>query len=132
MTKRKSSVSEVSSAVSLPDGWENLDVQWLVTENTLGSKYVCLLRCVYVPGGRARHRMHMHPNGEEFLYVIRGRLEYIVDGETITLGPEEFIYVPPNTPHSCRNASPTEICEIIGGYAGAPSWEKVGEISVEE
>lgn len=131
MIKRKSSLSEAPSDATVREGWENLDIKWLVTEDILGSKYACFGRVVYAPGGRALHRTHIHPNAEEFLYVIRGRLEYIVEGETITLGPEEFIYVPPNTRHSCRNVSPTEICEAIWSYAGAPSWEKAGEIAKE-
>ena len=76
MTKRKTSLAEVPSDVRLrPEGgWVNLDVKWLVDENRLGSKYACFGRTVFAPGGEARHQMHTHPNAEEILYVIRGRL----------------------------------------------------------
>jgi len=134
VTKRKISLSEVPSDVRLrpEDGWVGLDVKWLVDENRLGSKYACFGRTVFAPGGQAKHKMHVHPNAEEFLYVLRGRLEYVIGGDTITLGPEEMCYIPPNTPHSCVNASAFELCEVIFGYAGAPSLEKAGYIEVKE
>jgi quercetin dioxygenase-like cupin family protein len=134
LAKRKTSLSEVTSDVRLrpEDGWVNLDVKWLVDEKSFGSKYACFGRTVFAPGGKAQHQMHIHPNAEEMLYVLRGRLEYIIGGDTITVGPEEICYTPPNTPHMCRNVSTTELCEVVFVYAGAPSLEKAGYVEVKD
>ena len=32
---------------------------------------------------------HYHPYSEEFLFLVRGRVEVSVDGETVELGPNE-------------------------------------------
>ena len=134
MQKRKTNLASVASDVKLKpeDGWVDLDVKWLVDKNRLGSKNACLGRTIFAPGGRSAHQMHVHPHAEEILYVIRGRLEYIIDGEKIFLGPEEICYVPANVPHGCKNVSTTELCEVIFVYAGAPSLEEAGYVEVPE
>lgn len=134
MTKRKTSLAEVPSDVELtPEhGWVNLDVKWLVDQHRLGSKYACFGRVVFAAGGEAKHAMHVHPNAEEILYVIRGRVEYVIGGNTITLGPEEVCYIPPNIPHMCRNLSTIECCEAVFMYAGAASLKGAGYVEAKE
>lgn len=42
---------------------------------------------------------HSHPN-EQWIYVLEGVMELIVDGERHTAHPGELIYIPANTVHS--------------------------------
>jgi mannose-6-phosphate isomerase-like protein (cupin superfamily) len=42
--------------------------------------------------------------GEEFVYVLAGRIELVVDGESVVLGPGDSAYYRADVPHSFRNA----------------------------
>jgi quercetin dioxygenase-like cupin family protein len=42
---------------------------------------------------------HSHPN-EQWIYVLEGEMELIVDGMTHTASQGELIYIPANTIHS--------------------------------
>ena len=44
-------------------------------------------------------KTHAHPN-EQFMIVLKGRAKWIVGDEEKILGPGEFVYDPPNVPHS--------------------------------
>ena len=43
--------------------------------------------------------VHHHPH-EEVNYVLAGKLVFMCDGETKTLGPGDVIRIPPNKPHN--------------------------------
>ncbi|HCR1139871.1 TPA: cupin domain-containing protein [Klebsiella aerogenes] len=43
--------------------------------------------------------VHHHPH-EEVNYVIAGKLDFMCDGETKTLGPGDAIRIPPNKLHN--------------------------------
>lgn len=49
------------------------------------------------PAGKASEP-HSHPN-EQWIYVLDGVMELIVDGERHTAHPGEVIYIPANTVH---------------------------------
>lgn len=51
-----------------------------------------------IPAGSVAS-VHHHPH-EEVNYVIEGKLDFMCDGETTTLGPGEAIRIPPNKPHN--------------------------------
>jgi quercetin dioxygenase-like cupin family protein len=42
---------------------------------------------------------HIHPKGSETFYIIDGDYKFILDGESLTGGPEDVIFVPKGTPH---------------------------------
>lgn len=53
----------------------------------------------------ARHGNDEGHPGEEFLYVLRGMVELVVDGdEAMTLGPGDSAYYPSALPHAYANA----------------------------
>lgn len=58
----------------------------------------------YVEFTDRESRMHQHP-GEEFVYVIAGRLHVTVGDETDTLGPGDAMYFESAVPHSYRGAA---------------------------
>ncbi len=128
MTSPLHSLSEISSDVRLrrDDGWVDMDVRWLVTDETFGARHHVLGRTIFMPGGG--HLAHKHPNAEEILYILRGRLCTTIGDETFFMGPEDVCYVPPDTLHVMRNLSPTEPCEVIFVYGGAPSLAVAGYV----
>ncbi|MBT3350308.1 MAG: cupin domain-containing protein [Nitrospinaceae bacterium] len=44
---------------------------------------------------------HAHEN-EQISHVLKGHLRFVVDGETIEIGPGESLLIPPNARHSAE------------------------------
>jgi uncharacterized RmlC-like cupin family protein len=90
---------------------QNLDTFEGVSAQSAGSKGLCLHVVTIPPGGSARP--HLHENHESSVYVISGRAGmWYGEGlhEHVWMGPGDFLYIPPNTPHLPYNASDTEPC----------------------
>lgn len=47
---------------------------------------------------------HSHP-WEQTNFVIEGELDFLVDGERISLGPYDALEIPPEVPHASRAVS---------------------------
>ncbi|CAN5177688.1 helix-turn-helix domain-containing protein [soil metagenome] len=56
----------------------------------------------------------------EFVYVIDGHLELVLEEGTTTLGPADAMTFPGRTPHTWRNHSATERCEVLWVLSPAP------------
>lgn len=55
---------------------------------------------------------HKHP-GEEIIYVLKGRLQYLVEGQgPITLGAGQVLFVPYGKPHSAVNVGQEPAAEL--------------------
>jgi mannose-6-phosphate isomerase-like protein (cupin superfamily) len=59
------------------------------------------------PGGR-RPPPHRHTNCSEAYFVLEGRVTVVVEGDDLTLGPEQFVLVPRGTAHTFGNAGEVE------------------------
>lgn len=59
------------------------------------------------PGGR-RPPAHRHTNCSEAYFVLDGSVSVMVEGDDLTLGPEQFVLVPRGTAHTFGNAGETE------------------------
>jgi quercetin dioxygenase-like cupin family protein len=44
---------------------------------------------------------HSHEN-EQISHVLKGRLRFVVDGETIEVGPGDILLIPPHAAHSAE------------------------------
>lgn len=67
-------------------------------------------RVHFAPGAVAPR--HKHPF-EEIIYVLRGRLEYRLDGQSpITLGPSDVLFVPYGKPHAAVNVGKEPAAEL--------------------
>jgi quercetin dioxygenase-like cupin family protein len=42
---------------------------------------------------------HAHPELEQAFFVLQGKAEVEIEGETAIVGPEDFIFLPPGTVH---------------------------------
>lgn len=63
------------------------------------------------PSGAAFTR-HTHP-GEEVAYVLKGTIEYQLDGEApVTLRTGDSLFIPAGTIHAARNAGTGEASEL--------------------
>lgn len=45
---------------------------------------------------------HFHPNEEQFVLVLDGKLRMVLDGEVKEIGPGDLIHIPRNVSHTVR------------------------------
>src|ERR1700743_2074143 len=104
-------------------GWENMQVRWIVTKDTVGSPDHAGGMTLFPPGARPRH--HRHPNAEEVEYLIKGSGIARVGDVDIEQGPGDTVYVPRNEVHGFWNNTDEETV-MIWTYGGAASLADAG------
>ena len=75
---------------------------------------------VHTPPG-ACVELHWHPYAETFL-LLEGAGRWTAGDEVVELGPEQFLVVPPRTPHGFRNTG-TEPLLVVSVHE-APALEQ--------
>ena len=120
----KLSIHEVKPEPNLkPDqGWVKMQLQWLISEKTVGSKFGTLGRTIFPVG--AEHEAHLHKDAEEYIIIVKGRGLQTSGDEEFEVGPGDIVFVPAGDVHRTKNLSSTEPLELYFVYAGAPSLEK--------
>ncbi|MBV9415624.1 MAG: helix-turn-helix transcriptional regulator [Solirubrobacterales bacterium] len=73
----------------------------------------------FEPGGGYDRDMIGHP-GEEFAYVLHGRVELMIADECHELSQGDVIRFQTDAPHAFRNASKVGVATVIG--AATPPW----------
>ena len=56
----------------------------------------------------------------EFAYVVDGELDLVLEDDTVTLGAGDAMTFPGRTPHTWRNHSATQQCEVLWVLSPAP------------
>lgn len=119
------SISDVEPrAVSAEQGWVGMDIRFPLPPEVARRGGVALFRAVFRPG--AQHRPHIHPNADEFFYVIRGRAAIGAGGEEHEVGAGTVDFVPRGTVHWLRNLDAEGEVEVVGGYLGVGTLEEAG------
>jgi quercetin dioxygenase-like cupin family protein/DNA-binding XRE family transcriptional regulator len=81
------------------------------------------------PGDPKGHFQH---DGQEFIYMLSGKLEFSVGEETMVLEPGDSIYFDPNLPHSSRavGKSPAKyLCVFVQQSENGSPTRKRGSVS---
>jgi mannose-6-phosphate isomerase-like protein (cupin superfamily)/DNA-binding XRE family transcriptional regulator len=73
----------------------------------------------FEPGGGFEKDAIAHA-GEEFAYVIFGRVELLYAGESLGLGAGDAVRFRTTAPHAFRNPSETSVAIVVG--AATPPW----------
>ena len=87
------------------------DVGFRLAGYNYAERTMSILHEVYPPDSDTGEALLRH-NGEEGGFIIRGRIELTVGGETQVLGPGDAYYFDSRIPHRFRNTG-SEACEII-------------------
>jgi mannose-6-phosphate isomerase-like protein (cupin superfamily) len=58
---------------------------------------------VIPPGGRHVAELHIHPDAEELVVILRGHGTFFLDGTPYPVQPEDVIYIAPGAEHELRN-----------------------------
>src|SRR6476619_2779429 len=90
------------------DGWDDMDVRWLLTRETVGADHSVFGITVFPPG--SKHDIHRHPNAEEFEYLVSRRGVARVGDADVELGPGD------------------EPVFMIWAYAGAAHLDEAGYV----
>lgn len=106
------------------EGWINMELRWLIDENTVGSEFGTLGYTVFPPG--SQHAPHVHENAEEYVMVVKGHGISSSGKNEYEVGPGDVVFIPKGEVHFTKNTSETEPLEIFFVYAGAPSLKKAG------
>ena len=90
-------------------------LKWLISPKFMGSKYnsVCVIRIL---AGETVRPAHSHPNGEEVIYILRGKGKVMVDGEVEKVEQGMAVLFPQNSVHMLKNTGNTEM-KVICFYS---------------
>ena len=105
------------------------DLRTLLTPVTVGATSGFMGLAIMRPGERISE--HYHPYSEEFVYVVEGRLEVDLDGETFPLRADQGLMIPIDMRHRFRNVGDEEARMVfhLGPLAPHPS---LGHVDTEE
>lgn len=71
-------------------------------------------------GGHGGIELYTLDCDTEFVYVVTGDLDVVLEEETVKLGPGDAMTFPGRTPHTWRNHSKTRSCEVVWVLSPAP------------
>jgi quercetin dioxygenase-like cupin family protein len=100
-------------------------LRWLSHPPSTGAGQLTVIDVTLAPG--KGHDFHRHPDQEEVLLIIAGRVEQWVDREKRILGPGDSAFVPKGVVHASFNAGDTDarIAAILGPCVGEIGYELV-------
>jgi len=99
--------------------------RWLNTPLNTGARQLTVVEVNFDPG--KGHNFHKHPDQEEVILVIAGKVEQWVDREKRILGPGDSAFIPADVVHASFNAGeqPAKIVAILGPCVGPAGYELV-------
>ena len=103
--------------------WGSL--KWMSHPPSTGAQQLTVIDVSLAPG--KGHDFHKHPDQEEVLYIIAGKVEQWVDREKRILGPGDSAFVPADMVHASFNIGDGEarIIAILGPCVGENGYELV-------
>lgn len=105
------------------DGWIEMQVQFLIDQQSAGSDKLVLGWTVLPPG--SRHERHLHPNADEFLLVLKGQGYIYTDTGTEPSGEGDVVFTKRGHWHGFNNTSDEDVV-LVWGWSGAGSLEAAG------
>ena len=93
--------------VEFPWGW----ISWLMNSE-IDPQATMTYGIVRIEGGMS-NPLHIHPNCEEYLYVMSGSCEHVLGDKTVTLKQGDVIRIPMNVPHKAKALGETPCDAVI-------------------
>jgi quercetin dioxygenase-like cupin family protein len=100
-------------------------LRWMSHPPSTGARQLTVIDVALAPG--KGHNFHKHPDQEEVIYVIAGKVEQWVDRERCILGPGDAAFIPAGTVHASFNAGAADakLVAILGPCVGEGGYELV-------
>ncbi len=104
---------------------------WMSNPPNTGAKQLTVIDVNLSPG--KGHDFHKHPDQEEVIYVVSGKVEQWVDREKRVLGAGDCAFIPADMVHASFNVgdSDAKIVAILGPCVGEIGYELV-DMAAEE
>jgi quercetin dioxygenase-like cupin family protein len=98
---------------------------WLSHPPSTGAEQLTVIDVTLAPG--KGHDFHKHPDQEEVIFVVGGKVEQWVDREKRILGAGDCAFIPADMVHASFNAGNAEakIVAILGPCVGEGGYELV-------
>lgn len=100
-------------------------LHWHVSAALGNSETMTVGRCFINPGDQ--NGVHMHPNCDEVLSVLRGHIEHSWDGHKFEMREGDVVSIPSGVYHNARNLG-DEVVELAISFSSAYR-ETVGQES---
>ena len=84
------------------------------------SRRLQVIRSSVAPGGGGGDELYALACEVEFVHVVSGTLRLELDTETVDLSAGDAFTMPGATPHTWRNPSTTDPCEVLWALSPAP------------
>jgi len=104
-----------------PQQWGRLE--WMVSGALGNSDRLTVGKCFILPG--QQNPVHHHPNCDEVLHVVKGRIRHRVGDDYVEMTAGDTISIPKGSVHNATNIG-DEQCELLICFDTA-SREVVGE-----
>ena len=96
-------------------------MEWLVDDELVEGAGVSVARMTLQKG--ALSEAHRHPNCNEVIHLVEGRIEQRVDEERFVMAPGDSCFVPRGSLHRSRNLGPGEAVMIVSYSEGRRIYE---------
>lgn len=96
----------ITEAESIKEDFKGRTNHWLCRPEITETKALQICRATLPPG--EGHGFHHHPQLEEVIFVLTGRVEQWVDREMKILNPGELAHIPAGVVHATFNAGPED------------------------
>ena len=105
-------------------------LRWISNPMSTGAEQITAIDVVIVPG--QGHAFHKHPDQEEIIFVVSGKLEQWVEREKRILIPGDAAFIPKGVVHASFDAGDVDLRMIVVfspsiGEAGFTAIEMAGE-----
>lgn len=97
----------LAALLRAPDDRVRRDTSLLVMPEQTADGVICVGHTVVYP--QCTTRGHAHADREEIYVIVRGRGVVIVGEESISVQPDDVLYIPPGPAHTTRNPFPVPL-----------------------
>jgi quercetin dioxygenase-like cupin family protein len=108
-----------------PDLQDRGTLRWISHPPSTEAKQLTVVDVIFAPG--QGHSFHKHPDQEEVIYIIAGRLEQWAEREKRILGPGDAVFLPRGMVHALFQfgATETKFLAIFGPSLGTHGIETI-------
>jgi quercetin dioxygenase-like cupin family protein len=98
---------------------------WMSNPPNTGARDLTVIDVTLLPG--KGHNFHRHPDQEEVIVVLAGKVEQWIDRDKRVLGPGDSAFIPADTVHASFNVGESEakLLAILGPCVGPIGYELV-------
>lgn len=106
-----------------PTTFEWGTITWLDNYEMMGRDALTVGLVTFNPG--ARNSEHRHPNCDEAIYLLSGRLRHTLGSQETVLEPGDLLHIPQGEPHQGHNVGDGEAAALVMYDTGRREFEHV-------